>query len=137
MLMTKISSILWGGGLRQRVLRYSNYNVTIAEGLAGTATQAAVGASFGANFGATLITMSSPIGIFSLINQFQLLLLLLATGVFISNGVDNMIRGLKITLLNFSFLNLEYFSIFKPIYKYLSIDQPNDNLSNIGIVHSI
>ena len=129
-------SIWSGGGLHEKDTWYSKYNQTSLENVAGVATKTAIGASIGASAGASLITMSSPIGIFSMINQFQLLLLLLVTGTFVSIGVFNMITGMKITMLNLNFINLEYFSIFKSIYGYLSIDQSNDNLSKIGIVHS-
>ena len=56
--------------------------------------------------------MSSPIGIFSLINQFQLLFLLPVSGVYLSYGVLNLIIGMKITLLFLSFFKCKGYFIY-------------------------
>ena len=61
--------------------------------------------------GTSLLTMSSPIGIFSMINQYQLLFLLLICGVYLSNGVKSLIIGMEISLINFEFIKLENASI--------------------------
>ena len=83
--------------------------------------------------GTSLISMSSPIGIFSMINQFQLLLLLLWTGAYISDEVSSFIKGMSFTMLNFSFLKLENISFLKQPLNYLSFPQDNISLDNIGL----
>ena len=64
------------------------------------------------------MTMSSPIGVFSMINQFQLLFLLPVSGVYLSYGVINLIIGMKITLLDFNFFKVKDIS-FINIIKYI------------------
>ena len=107
--------------------------VSTKEATTAKSTQAAVGVGTSVSAGASLLSMSSPIGIFSMINQYQLLLLLLVWGVYISDGVNNLITGMKIALANFDFINIENFFIFKDIYKYLSFEQTNESLNKIGI----
>ena len=98
-----------------------------------SSTQAAAGVGASVSAGTSLISMSSPIGIFSMINQFQLLLLLLWTGAYISDEVSSFIKGMSFTMLNFSFLKLENISFLKESLNYLSFPQNNLNLDNIGL----
>ena len=81
----------------------------------------------------SLINLSSPIGAFILINQFQLLFLIIVSGAFLSNGVFYLIVGMNIVLFNFEFIKIEHIENIKDIYYDLSFDQPNSHLSDIGI----
>ena len=99
-----------------------------------SATQAAAGVGMGVSVGSSLLSMSSPIAIFIMINQFQMLLLLPLAGSYLSNEVLYTITGMSMTLLNFSFLRLEKINVISYLFEYLSIDQLNNNLLEIGIM---
>ena len=67
--------------------------------------------------GNSLLSKSSPIGIFSMINQFQLLFLLPVSGTYLSSGVLSLIIGLDFWLLNFNFIKLENVPVINTIKK--------------------
>ena len=110
------------------------FSVSSQEAAAAQSTQASVGAAVSVSAGASLLSMSSPIGVFCVMNQFQLLYILLASGVYVSDGVFNMITGLSIALFDFKFLNIEDINILGSFYSYLSIPQTNIDLNKIGLV---
>ena len=104
-----------------------------AQQTAATSTQTAVGVGASVSAGASLLSMTSPIGIFSMINQYQLLQLLLISGAYISLGVSNLITGMKVSIINLDFIKIEKIWIIENINNYFSSEQSNENLSNIGI----
>ena len=61
--------------------------VSSQESVASIMNQATVGVGTSVGAVASLIGMSSPVGVFAMINQFQLLLLILISGVYLSDGV--------------------------------------------------
>ena len=81
--------------------------ITSQEKSAAQSTQAAAGAGASISVGASLLSMSSPLGIFSMINQFQSLYILIVSGAYISDGVFNLITGMSIALFDFSFIKIE------------------------------
>ena len=81
--------------------------VTPQEAAVSSSTQVVVGISASVSLSTSLLNMSSPVTIFSMINQFQLLLLLLVWGVYISDGLHNLIVGMKFCLINFEFIHIE------------------------------
>ena len=61
-------------------------------------TQSTIGASMGLAASVSLLNMSSPVGIWSIVNQFQMLLLLLLTGAFIPETVRQFLSGMDFAL---------------------------------------
>ena len=82
---------------------------------------------------ASFLNMTSPIGMFSLIHQYQLMFFLLVSGAYVTDRVFKLIVGMSFTLLNFDFIKIEKVKLFEEIYQNLSFDQANDMLSNIEI----
>ena len=107
--------------------------VTAQEAAAAQSTQAAVGAGASVSAGASLLSMSSPVAIFSMVNQFQLMYFLIASGVYLSDGVFNIIKGMSFGMFDFDFIKIERIKIFEIIYESLAFEQPNTLLNNIGI----
>ena len=110
------------------------FEVTTEEEVVAKSTQIATGAGASANAGASLLSMSSPVSVFSMMNQFQLLYIILVCGAYVSDGVFSLITGLNISLFDFNFIKIEEISFFKQFYSYLSIEQTNISLNRIGIV---
>ena len=89
-----------------------------------------------ANSLSSLLNMSSPIGVFTIINQFQLLFLIVVSGAYLSEGVLELIIGMKIVLLNFNFTFIDGIRLIEnKMYSYMSFDQPNKHLYDIGVIH--
>ena len=61
-------------------------------------TQSTIGASMGLAAAVSLMNMSSPVGIWSIVNQFQMLLLLLLTGAFMPATVRQFLSGMDFAL---------------------------------------
>ena len=108
--------------------------VTAQEAAAAKSTQAAIGAGASVSVGASLLSVSSPLGVFSILNQFQLLYILLASGVYVSDGVFNLIIGMSFALFDFNFINIKEIKTLNFIYSYLSIQQVNASLNKIGFI---
>ena len=79
------------------------------------------------------MAMSSPVGIFSTMNQFQLLLLIIISGVYLSDGVKATITGMGYSMLNFDFLKFERVDMFGNFINFITFDQTNESLTEIGI----
>ena len=71
------------------------------ESNAALTTQIAVGVGAGANAGASIMTLSPFIGVWAMLNQFQMLLLIMISYAYVSDGVKYAIIGMDFTMLNF------------------------------------
>ena len=76
--------------------------------------------------------VSSP-GLFSLINQFQMYMLLLTLNAFIHQDVVDYLNGMKIVTFSFDFIDLSNVPILNKISDYLDINQNPEYLSSIGL----
>ena len=85
----------------------------------------------------SLLTISSPNVIYSIISQFQLLFIIVVSGTYLSNGLLNLIIGMNAALLNFNFIEIEKINFIKDAYNAISFDQTNQLLYDIGIVQRI
>ena len=81
----------------------------------------------------SLINMTSPVGIWSVINAFQMFLLLLLTGVFMPDSIRQYLTGMDFTLLSFSFIPLIKVPPFSYIFAKMKFEQQNNDLKDIGI----
>ena len=123
-----------GGSSSSKDICSTIFVVTAQEAAAAKSTQAAIGAGASMNIGVSLLNTSSPLGFFSMLNQFQLLYILLVSGAYISDGVFNLITGMSFALFNFNFINIKEINAFNFIYLWLSFEQTNVNLNKIGLV---
>ena len=98
-----------------------------------TATQSTIGASMGVAAAVSLMNMSSPVGIWSIINQFQMLMLLILTGAFIPETVRQYLSGMDFVSLNFDFIPFIEVPLISDLYLWMKFDQTNDNLEDIGL----
>ena len=88
-----------------------------------------------ANLLSSLLNMSSLTGVFTIINQFQLLFLIVVSRAYLSEGVLELIIGMKIVLLNFNFTFIDEIRLTdSKMYSSLSYDQPNKHLYDIGVI---
>ena len=81
--------------------------VSTQETAAASTTQAAVGVGTSVSASTSLMSMSSPVGVFAMINQFQMLLLVVISGVYLSDGVKATITGMGFAMFNFDFIKFE------------------------------
>ena len=123
-----------GGSITSKDTCSLEFKVSKQENVVAILTVIAFSVGAFASFWASLLSSSSPVSVFSMINQFQLLYIPLASGIYVSDGVFNLITGLSFVLFDFSFIKIEELYIFTEIYSYLSFEQTNTNLNKIGIV---
>ena len=101
-----------GGSISSKDICSLIYEVSFQENLAILLTFIIFNAGAFVNIVTSLLTTSSPVSIFSMFNQFQILYLLLVTGTYVSNGVFNLITGMSFTLFSFSFIEINKINIF-------------------------
>lgn len=81
----------------------------------------------------TLIAgVSSSAGFFSLINQFQMYLLLPIL-VYCDQNVVQFVTGMEISLFSFDFIPIKDIPIFSQAVDFLSVEQDNEYFEEIGI----
>ena len=98
-----------------------------------TATQAILGVGVGLSIGSSLLSMSSPQGAFSMINQFQMLILIPMIGSYIPNDVVVFITGMDFALLSFDFIPFEKIPLIGYIFEIFAYSQRFDYFSDIGL----
>ena len=98
-----------------------------------TATQSMIGTSMGVAVAISLMNMSSPIGLWSTINQFQMLILLLLTGAFIPQTVKRYMSGMDFVFLNFDFIPFLEVPFISDLFLWMNFEQTNSDLEDIGI----
>ena len=129
------SGFTWtGGSSSSKDICSIIFFITAQEAAAAKSTQAAIGAGASVSIGASLLTKSAPLGVFSMLNQFQLLYILLVSGVYVSDGAFNLIIGMSFALFDFNFINIKEIKALSFIYSYLSFQQANASLNKIGLI---
>ena len=98
-----------------------------------TATQSTMGTSMGVAAAISLMNMSSPIGIWTIVNQFQMFMLLLLTGAFIPETVRQYLSGMDFVSLNFDFIPFIEVPLISDLYLWMKFEQTNDDLGDIGL----
>ena len=98
-----------------------------------TATQSIIGASMGMATAVSLMNMSSPVGLWSIINQFQMLMLLLLTGAFIPLTVKHYLSGMDFALNFFGLIPFYKVPLIADLYSWMKFEQYNDDLRDIGV----
>ena len=97
------------------------------------ATQVIVGVGIALSAGASALSMNSPTSMFSLFNQFQLLILLPMIPDFIPMKLKNFITGLSFTLFYFDFIPTDWVPKIKEVGSWVSVPQTRKYFNEIGI----
>ena len=80
-----------------------------------------------------IVSFTNPVGIWLIINLFQMLMLLILTGAFIPETVRRYLSGLNFVFLNFDFIPFHRIPFISDFYQWMKFEQKNDNLRDIGI----
>ena len=96
-------------------------------------TQAMIGTIMAIALANSAVNLSSPIGIWSIVNLFQMLMLLILTGAFIPTTVKEYLSGMNFVLLNFDFIPFIDVPLVSDLYQWMKFGQKNDNLKDIGV----
>jgi hypothetical protein len=99
----------------------------------GMITQAVMGAAVVTSMGASILSMSSPQGAFSIINQFQLFILLPLIGAYLPFTVINSITGMSIAMFSFSFIPFDEIPMINTLFNVFDYDQSDDYFDTIGL----
>ena len=94
------------------------------------ATQVIVAVAVAASISSAFLSMSSPQGAFSVLNQFQLFILLPMIGAYIPPKVIDIITGMSFSMISFSFLPIEKIPFATDLFDY---DQNADYFDDIGL----
>lgn len=92
-----------------------------------------IGAGVVIGGGLSSFSKSSLQAVWSLINQFQLVLLLPLTGAYIPTSIIDYLSGLRFLNANFAFLRLQNIVIIDYLYDFLSFEQTQEYLHDIDI----
>ena len=98
-----------------------------------TSTQITIGACMAMAALISVVKMASPIGMWSIVNQFQMLLLLLLTRAFIPDKIREYLLGMDFTLMNFNFIPLNEVPMISIPYDWIEYEQYDTNLQDIGV----
>lgn len=96
-------------------------------------TQASMGAGVAIGGAVSLLSMSSPQAIWIMVNQFQLLMLLPLTDVYMPKEIKDYLAGMGFTNFNFDFLRLGSIPKFKEIFEYFGFEQNDRYLQGMGV----
>ena len=80
-----------------------------------------------------IVSFTNPVGIWLIINLFQMLMLLILTGAFIPETVRRYLSGLNFVFLNFDFIPFHRIPFISHFYLWMKFEQMNDDLKDIGI----
>jgi hypothetical protein len=86
-----------------------------------------------ASLGVSVISMSSPQTMFSIINQFQMFILLPMIGAYMPPRVIQVLLGMNISMFSFSFIPLEKIPLISELINFIDYDQNDEYFDTIGL----
>lgn len=95
--------------------------------------QGAVGASVAVGAATSVLSGTSPQGMWSSVNQFQLYMLVPLVGTFVHKNVLDFLAGFEFSSLSFKFINLPNLPGFRIIFKPFEITEYNEELNSAGL----
>lgn len=98
-----------------------------------TTTQAIIAGGVALSMGAAVLSMSSPQGAFSLLNQFQLFILLPMIGAYIPQKIVELITGMSFSMFSFSFIPFEKIPIVFDLFNSFDYAQDDSYFDEIGL----
>ena len=84
----------------------------------------------------SIIKFTSPVGMWAIINVFQMLMLLILTGAFIPETVREYLLGMDFTLFSFNFIPFIKIPGLSNLYSWMGFEQYNTDLNDIGVEYS-
>jgi hypothetical protein len=103
------------------------------EGAAKTVSQVLLGIGVGVGITSAFLTSSSPQSAFSMINQFQMLLLLPLIGTYIPDEIVKLIVGMDFAMFSLAFIPIDQIPGFSYIVGILHENQKMEYLDTIGL----
>jgi hypothetical protein len=97
------------------------------------ATKILIATGVAISLGASALSMSSPQGAFSTLNQFQLFILLPMLGAYIPPKILQIILGTSFAMFSFSFIPLEKIPLINDLFNFIDYDQSDDYFDEIGL----
>ena len=83
--------------------------------------------------GISIIKMSSPVSVWSMVNQFQLLSLLILTRGYIPDDPKGLLVGNKVFSFDLGFLHIKELEFFNELVSWTEIKQKDEDLELIGV----
>ena len=96
-------------------------------------TQVMIGTIMAIAVANSAVNLSSPISMWSIVNLFQMLMLLILTGAFIPTAVKEYLSGMDFVFLNFDFIPFINIPLISDLYTWMKFGQKNENLRDIGV----
>lgn len=96
-------------------------------------TQGIAGAGTVAVTAVSIMNLSSPQGLWLMVNQIQLCMLLLLTGAYIPKDVVDYLSGSSFSLFSMDFLPFHKQLLVKGLYSWVAQDQENEILQKMGL----
>lgn len=96
--------------------------------------QALVAASISISIATCFVSMTSMNGIFSVVNQFQLFMLLPIIPEFFPDALLVFITGVDFTLISFDFIRLNDAPFVQDLKKWVSFPQKDAYMNKIGLI---
>ena len=81
----------------------------------------------------SMLNFSSPQGIWLLINQFQLYLLLFLTGAYMPKNIHDFLRGFEIFMLNFGLKIISDIPLIQDFINWINYEQKDQSLITLDI----
>jgi hypothetical protein len=85
------------------------------------------------SLGVSVISMSSPQTMFSIINQFQMFILLPMIGAYMPPKVIQVLLGMNFSIFSFSFIPLEKIPLISDLINFIDYDQNDEYFDSIGL----
>jgi len=77
--------------------------------------------------------MSSPQALWIMVNQFQLLMLLPLTDVFVPKDIEDYFTGMSFLSFDFNFIPFSATPLLNSMFSYFGFEQEDEYLKEIGI----
>jgi hypothetical protein len=122
----------WEDGYETRSGKWEQV-ISKTAGVVRALSQTMLAIGIGANVASAILTSSSPQGAFSMINQFQMLLLLPLIGAHIPFDIVQIIIGMDFTLFSFNFIPFAKTPGITVFASVLDAEQRNEYLETIGL----
>ena len=98
-----------------------------------TTTQVTAGITVGIIITLSIVNMSSPTGLWIVVNLFQMLMLLILTGAFIPKTLRQYLTGMKFALLNFNFIPYIRIPFIYEAHEWIKFEQNSEDMKDVGI----
>ena len=98
-----------------------------------TATKALLAAGVSLSVVVSAASMSSPQGALSMLNQFQLFILLPMIGAYIPPNVIEVILSMDLAMFSFSMIPFEKIPLTSSLFKYIDYDQSDAYVDRVGL----